>query len=56
MIAPKAAHAQGKRAISAPHYAGAFNDVRLPFKPSFNQKRIAGKAMKVPVIHGPSRS
>ncbi len=55
MIAPKAAHAQGKRAIPAPHYAGAFNDVRLPFKPAFNQKRIAGKAMKVPVIHGETK-
>ena len=54
-IAPKAAHAQGKRAIVAPQYADAFKDVGLPFKPSFNEEHIARKALKAPLIHGETK-
>jgi N-acetylglucosamine-6-sulfatase len=44
LIAPKAVHAQGARAIPAPRYAHAFEDVSLPTGPSFNTKDGRHKA------------
>ncbi len=51
-IATKAAHAQGKRAIPAPQYAGAFKDARLPLKSSFNEEQIAHMGLKELRVHG----
>jgi N-acetylglucosamine-6-sulfatase len=53
-IATKAAHAQGARAIPAPKYTQAFNDVPLPESPAFNEKDLRRKAVKAKRIHGES--
>jgi arylsulfatase A-like enzyme len=49
-IAPKAAHAQGARAIPSPKYEQAFNDVRLPENPAFNERDLHRKALKAPRV------
>ncbi|MGB6427040.1 MAG: sulfatase [Methyloceanibacter sp.] len=54
-IAPKAAHAQGQRAIPAPKYEGAFAETSLPAGPAFDEKDIRRKAVKAPRVKKKSR-
>jgi arylsulfatase A-like enzyme len=49
-ITPKAAHAQGARAIPSPKYERAFNDVHLPENPAFNERDLRRKALKAPNV------
>ena len=49
-IAPKAAHAQGDRAIPSPKYEQAFNEVHLPENPAFNERDVHRKALKAPRV------
>jgi arylsulfatase A-like enzyme len=49
-IAPKAAHAQGPRAIPAPKYEQALNEVHLPESPAFNEKDLRHKALNSPNV------
>ncbi len=49
-IAPKAAHAQGPRAIPAPEYEGAFAETSLPINAAFDEKDIRRKAVKAPRV------
>jgi len=48
LIATKAVHAEGKRAIPAPQYEQAFKDIRLPMNPAFNEKDVSQKAIRAP--------
>lgn len=54
-IATKAVHTQGARAIPAPQYANAFEDVKLPMGPSFNEKDVSLKALKGTRNYGESK-
>lgn len=47
-VAPKAAHAQGDRAIPAPKYEQAFAEVALPVGAGFNERDMSRKAVKAP--------
>jgi N-acetylglucosamine-6-sulfatase len=49
-IAPKTVHAQGARAIPAPKYEQAFNDVHLPENSAFNERIVRRKALKAPRV------
>ena len=49
-IAPKASHAEGSHAISSPKYEQAFQEVKLPIGPAFNEKNVSHKAIKAPRI------
>jgi N-acetylglucosamine-6-sulfatase len=55
LIATKAVHAQGVRAIPAPRYAHAFEDVSLPTGPSFNTKDGRHKA-KTNAVKGETKA
>ena len=55
-IATKAVHSQGARAIPAPQYANAFEEVGLPMGPNFNEKDVTRKALKANPIHGESQT
>ena len=48
LIAPKAVHAQGERAIPSPRYEHTFEDVRLPTSPAFNEQDLSKKAIRAP--------
>jgi arylsulfatase A-like enzyme len=50
LVAPKAAHSQGKRAIPADKYEQALKDVHLPQRSSFNERNMDAKSMKPPLI------
>lgn len=50
LIAPKAVHAQGQRAIPSPKYEQAFIDVSLPTGSAFNEENISRKALKAPRV------
>lgn len=52
-IAPKAAHAEGKRAIPAPRHAQSFKDVSLPMRAAFDEKDVSRKAIKAPRVKRP---
>ncbi|MBK5197338.1 MAG: sulfatase [Methyloceanibacter sp.] len=56
LIATKAVHDQGKRALPAPQYAKAFEELRLPMGPSFNEKDISHKSLKARPIHGVTKA
>ena len=56
LIATKAVHAQGKRAVPAPQYVSAFEEVGLPVGPSFNEKDVSHKALKAAPIGGESKA
>jgi len=49
-IAPKTAHAQGPRAIPSPKYEQAFNEVRLPENPAFDERDVRRKGLKAPRV------
>jgi N-acetylglucosamine-6-sulfatase len=50
LIAPKAAHAEGKHAIPAPQYEHAFEDVSLPARAAFDERDLSRKALKAPRV------
>ncbi len=50
LIAPKAVHAQGEGAVPAQKYKHAFEDVRLPTSPAFNQQSLSKKVMRAPRV------
>jgi N-acetylglucosamine-6-sulfatase len=50
LISTKAVHPQGGHAIAALQYEQAFNDVRLPESPAFNEKDMSLKSMQPPAL------
>jgi N-acetylglucosamine-6-sulfatase len=56
LIATKAAHAQGKRAVPAPDHEGVFKEVKLPMGPSFNEKNVTDKSLKARPFHGETKA
>jgi N-acetylglucosamine-6-sulfatase len=54
LIATKAAHSQGKCAIPAPQYAGAFKEVSLPAGSALN-KKPSRTAAAPPTLHGQTK-
>jgi arylsulfatase A-like enzyme len=55
LIAPKAVHAEGARAIPSPKYEQAFKDVRFPMGRAFNEQDLRHKAMEAPRVGKESR-
>ena len=56
LIATKAVHAQGSRAIPAPRDAKDLEEVKLPTGPSFNRKDASHKAPKTRFVQGVSKA
>lgn len=56
LVATKAVHAQGPRAIPARQYAHAFEDVRLQGGPAFNEKDKTHKGPRTGPVHGESKA
>ncbi|HLO23651.1 MAG TPA: sulfatase [Methyloceanibacter sp.] len=56
LIATKAVHAQGSRAIPAPRDAQDLEEVKLPIGPSFNRKDASHKAPKTRFVQGVSKA
>jgi N-acetylglucosamine-6-sulfatase len=50
LIATKAVHAQGERAIPAPRHEHALENVRLPTDPAFNQQEPSKQVMRAPRV------
>ena len=56
LVATKAVHGQGGRAIPARQYAHAFEDVRLQTGPAFNEKDATHKGSRTGPVHGESKA
>jgi N-acetylglucosamine-6-sulfatase len=56
LIATKAVHAQGSRAIPASRDAKDFENVKLPTGPSFNRRDASHKAAKARFVQGVSKA
>lgn len=56
VIATKAVHAQGSRAIPAPRDAKDLEEVKLPTGPSFNRKDASHKALRTRFVQGVSKA
>jgi len=55
LVATKAVHNQGRRAIPAPLYADAFKEIKLPKGPSFNEKNESEPELTKAIARSSSR-